>query len=76
MAGGGIAAIPAFLVLSELERAELIEVLPDWTLGPAPVSVVSSTQEAPSLRVRAYLGFLQETIGMQRPWEAAPRRSR
>ncbi|CCE00525.1 LysR family transcriptional regulator [Bradyrhizobium sp. STM 3809] len=66
---GGIATVPTFLVANEIRDATLVRILPDWSLAPAPISVVYAKQIAPSLRVRAYLEFLASTIGKTRPWE-------
>ncbi|MEI8143935.1 MAG: substrate binding domain-containing protein, partial [Alphaproteobacteria bacterium] len=69
MADGGIATIPAFLIVEELRRGELVRILPEWSLASTPISLVYAKQVAPPLRVRAYLEFLNTTIGVSRPWE-------
>ena len=69
LAGGGIAMLPAFLIADDLAAKRLVRLLPAWTLGSTPINVVYGTKIAPSLRVRAYLDFLFETVGNERPWQ-------
>jgi DNA-binding transcriptional LysR family regulator len=69
LAGGGIATLPAFLAMNEIESGELTRVLDEWAPAPVPVHLVYGTKVAPPLRVRAYLDFLLETVGQNLPWQ-------
>lgn len=60
MLGAGIAALGA--QQTELEQAgELQRVLPDWTLGPFPLHVVTDTRLLPA-RVRVFVEYLSERL--------------
>ena len=69
-AGGGVAALPRFLVADEIRSGALRVVLPGWAPPAAEISAVYSALSAPPLRVSVYLDFLRDTIGARKPWEA------
>ena len=68
--GGGIAALPRFLVVEDLRSGVLQLVLPGWAPPAAEILVVYSAQTAQPLRVRAFVEFLFDTLGEQKPWTA------
>ena len=67
---GGLAALPRFLVAPDLAAGRLETVLPGWAPPPAEILVVYSAQTAPPLRVQAFMDFLFETLGEEKPWTA------
>ena len=72
LAGGGVAALPLFLVEDEVRRGALVRVLPGWAPPPAPIHVVYAARQAPPLRVRAFLAFIQAIWADGAPWSAKP----
>lgn len=69
-AGAGIAVLPGFLAAPSLARGALVRVLDGWAPAPVPIHVLYATDLAPSLRVRAFVDFLFETIGRGMPWQS------
>lgn len=67
LAGLVMAAQPEFYIWKELQEGVLEEVLKDWTLAPAIVSVVTPPGRARPARVRVLLEFLREHFSRQ-PW--------
>lgn len=76
IAGGGVAALPHFLVAPALAESRLVQVLADWAPPPTPVSVLYDARIAPSLRVGAYVEFVVETLGKAGPWLTGPKVAR
>lgn len=66
--GAGIAVLPTFLVIDDLESGTLREVLPEWRQAPIPVNILYRTHVAPPIRVRAYVDYLLDSIGKTQPW--------
>lgn len=63
VAGIGIARIGAFHVRDEIERGELVEILPDWTSTDIEtVHAVWAGHEHLATRVRAFIDFLAENM--------------
>lgn len=69
--GGGIAALPSFLVADELRSGGLETVLSGWAPPAAEINVVYSAQSAPPLRVQAFMDFLFDTLANAKPWARA-----
>ena len=69
-AGAGVAALPRFLVEAELRRGELLHVLPDWAPASAALHLVYGSNSAPSLRVRAFIDFVQAIWKDDFPWRS------
>jgi DNA-binding transcriptional LysR family regulator len=67
--GGGVGALPQFLVAEDLRSGTLSIVLSGWAPHAAEILVVFSAQTAPPLRVRAFLDHLFGTLGQEKPWE-------
>jgi DNA-binding transcriptional LysR family regulator len=68
LAGGGIAALPTFLVSNDLANGRLVRVLAEWAPRAASIGLVHSASTTTPLHVRAFLDFLVETIGHSVPW--------
>lgn len=61
-AGIGIAVLPSFIVAPSIASGTLVRVLDGWAPAPVPIHVLYCTDLAPSMRVRAFVDFLFETI--------------
>jgi DNA-binding transcriptional LysR family regulator len=57
-AGGGIALLPLFVAARHVARGELVRVLPSFTLGSAPLYLVSAPPAQLPARVIALRDFL------------------
>ena len=68
LAGGGVAALPLFLVQDDIRTGELIHLLPEWAPVPSQVSLVHSIRTAQPPRVRALVDFLADKLGNHAPW--------
>lgn len=63
-AGAGVLLIPRQLVAEELERGELIAVLQQCTLPPAPpIYAVYPARDGLALKTSTFINFLQEKMG-------------
>ena len=69
LAGGGVAALPRFLVEEDLRRGRLVRVLEEWAPMPAPVHVLVDPAVPVSAGVAAYVDFVFDTVGRSQPWE-------
>ena len=58
--GLGLATPPDFLIQGELARGELVEVLPDWTVEPVPLTAVWPDNVSANSNVRFLLKELLE----------------
>ncbi|NML17570.1 LysR family transcriptional regulator [Azohydromonas caseinilytica] len=58
--GQGFARLPAFLVLNEVDRGELVQVLPEWELAPTPLYLVYPDQRPLPRKVRATVDFVAD----------------
>ena len=67
--GGGIAALPRFLVADPLQTGALKIALPGWAPQAAEIHVAFSAHTAPTLRVKAFIDHLFDTLGESRPWD-------
>lgn len=62
--GAGIQMIPERLVRAELDRGELVRVLPDCRMPPsAPVYAVYPARDFLPLKISAFIEFLQKRLG-------------
>jgi DNA-binding transcriptional LysR family regulator len=61
-AGGGIALLPTFVAARHLSRGDLLRVLPDITLGSAPLYLISAPPAQLPARVMALRSFLLEEL--------------
>ncbi|NPD65761.1 LysR family transcriptional regulator [Lichenicola cladoniae] len=71
LSGIGLAALPDFLIWSELQEGRLIEVLPDWALPTVPLSLVTPPASLRPARVTVTMDFLHDAL-IKAPWAAAP----
>ena len=58
LAGGGVAALPLFVIEEDLRRGALKTVLEAWAPASASIHVVYASRIAPPLRVRVFLEFV------------------
>ena len=71
LAGLGLAAQPDFLVWHELQAGLLVELLPDWSLPNAPLSLVMPPAALRPTRVTETMDFLHQALA-QAPWALTP----
>ncbi len=69
LAGLGIAALPDFLVSDAVRTGRLVEVLPDWSLPPVPLSLVTPPTALRPVRVSVAMEFLYRLLSGT-PWTA------
>ena len=60
--GAGIGYLPDYMCRQELERGELVHVLPQWSVPPAIVHAVFSSRRGLTPAVRSFLDFLGEFV--------------
>ncbi len=70
LAGLGLAALPDFLVAEAVRAGRLVEVLPDWSLPSATLSLVTPPATLRPVRVSAAMEFLHRRLS-RTPWTAA-----
>ncbi len=63
LAGAGIALVPELLIQQELERGELIRVLPSWRVQSAPLHLVYPSRAYVPAKLRAFAEFAASWIG-------------
>jgi len=61
--GFGLIQAARFMVIRHLESGELVEVLPQWTPAPMPISVVYLQNRHLSPRVRVFVDWVAELFG-------------
>lgn len=61
-AGVGITAVPDHFARAHQERGELVRVLPDWCLAPAPCWAVFPERRLMPLRTRLFIEALAQTL--------------
>jgi DNA-binding transcriptional LysR family regulator len=66
VAGGGLGAMPAFMVQRDTPAGQLVQVLPGWNLGTAGLSVVYPSARHVPRKVIAFRDFLLESFRPQR----------
>lgn len=67
LAGLGLAVQPHFLVHEHLENGELERVLPDWTLPPIALHIVTPPGEPRPARITVLIDYLVEALAAA-PW--------
>lgn len=65
LSGGGIAALPRFLVGDAVSRHDLVEVLPAWRPAGAIVHALYGVKRAPNVRVTSFLDHLAQTVTVE-----------
>ena len=60
----GIVALPAYVGRREVERGQLVRVLPKWTAGVATMSLLMPSRRGLLPSVRAFADFLSENVPM------------
>lgn len=58
LAGLGIARLPRYLLIDDLQQGRLVELLPEWQLPATPVSLVYPSREHLPQRARAFRDFV------------------
>lgn len=56
--GLGLARLPRYLLIDDLQAGRLVHVLPDWQVPPTPVSLVYPSREHLPARARAFRDFV------------------
>lgn len=69
LAGLGLAALPDFLAAPAVRAGQLVEVLPDWSLPPATLSLVTPPGRLRPVRVSTVMEFLHGRLSGA-PWMA------
>ena len=62
IAGQGIALLPGYCYKKEIERKELIPILPGWTTEQAPVHIVYPPHKFVPPKVRAFIEFFSDAL--------------
>ena len=65
LAGLGIAQLPAFMLPTYLQNAQLQVVLPEWSSQPVPLHVVYPHNRHLSAKVRAFVEWVAEILALQ-----------
>ncbi|WP_421223734.1 LysR substrate-binding domain-containing protein [Aeromonas enteropelogenes] len=59
-AGLGVASLPAMLCLEELERSELVSLLPEWQQPRVPIYLLFPERRLMPRKLRAFIDFMVE----------------
>ncbi len=70
LAGLGLAALPDFVLSDAMRAGRLVEVLPDWSLPPVALSLVTPPTALRPVRVTVAMEFLHRLLSGT-PWTAA-----
>ncbi|RUO37160.1 LysR family transcriptional regulator [Aliidiomarina taiwanensis] len=65
--GGGVAVMPDFLTWEALREGELVEVMPEWTLAPLGLFIVTPPSRLRPVRVDRFIQYLKEHLSTA-PW--------
>lgn len=71
LAGVGIVRLAGYLVGEDLRAGRLVTLLDDYVAQDADIAVVYPTRRHLSVKVRAFVDYLVETIGRPEFWEHA-----
>ncbi|MBW7970209.1 LysR family transcriptional regulator [Bradyrhizobium sp. BR 10289] len=66
--GAGIAAIANYSAKPEIERGDLVQVLPEWTVPAVDVSLVTPSGRERSPAMRAFVEFIRDRAVANRRW--------
>jgi DNA-binding transcriptional LysR family regulator len=69
--GAGIAAPASYLALPEIERGNLVRILPEWTVPAVDVSLVMPAGKERSPAARAFVDFVRQWVTGNARWFAA-----
>lgn len=72
LAGIGIAVAPEWMFFPELKSGQVRTVLTDWRLPPCELWAVIPAGRMASRKTRAFITFVQETLGQSNASVAAP----
>jgi CheY-like chemotaxis protein len=73
LAGMGLAVAPEWMFLPELKSGQVRTVLTDWRLPPCELWAVIPAGRMASRKTRAFITFVQETLGQPNASLVAPR---
>ena len=62
LGGAGLCYLPDYMCQAEIERGELVQVLPQWRFPPGIVHAVFSSRRGLTPAVRSFLDFLGECL--------------
>lgn len=62
IAGGGVALIPAFLVVADLANGRLVRLLADWWGPASSINIVYPSRRHPSARLRAFIDLVASVL--------------
>ncbi|MED5618449.1 LysR family transcriptional regulator [Ideonella sp. BN130291] len=73
LAGAGIAMLPTYFVVGELERGELVRLLPDYEPEPLGIHAVYLSRQHQPRPLELLIGFLAQRFdGDVAPWDREP----
>ncbi|MGV3526611.1 MAG: LysR family transcriptional regulator [Candidatus Sericytochromatia bacterium] len=61
--GVGIGLLPGFIFTQEIQRGEIVQVLPDVQSAPIPFGFIYASQQYTPLKIRYFVDFVVERIG-------------
>lgn len=62
VSGHGIALLSSLVVNEELKRGRLVQVLPGWATGQAPIHLVYANQRFVAPKLRAFIDYLSSRV--------------
>jgi DNA-binding transcriptional LysR family regulator len=75
LAGLGLALQPEFLVWRELKSGALETVMPEWTVSPIAMHIVTPPHRARAKRVQLLIDYLARSLA-HAPWAVQPHGSK
>jgi DNA-binding transcriptional LysR family regulator len=66
----GITVLPTFLIYQELQRGEIVQVMPDFSAAPMQAYAVYPQNRFLSQRCRLFIDFIAERFGEEPYWDA------
>jgi DNA-binding transcriptional LysR family regulator len=66
LAGIGLAVLPDFIVARDLQTGQLVQVLPDWSIGTGDINVIYPPSRFRPAKVDAFVKVLIEHISVER----------
>lgn len=60
--GSGVALLPSYLVVDDLAKGRLVQVLADWDTGTVPIHVVYPANRHIAIKVRRFVDFIATRV--------------
>lgn len=60
--GSGVALLPSYLVVDDLAKGRLVQVLADWDTGTVPIHVVYPANRHIAIKVRRFVDFIAARV--------------